>query len=102
MGIFDVFKKKNINQWIEEYKATSNAILLDVRSIQEYQEGHIPNCKNIPVQQINEIVSIVKDKNTPLYVYCHSGARSGSAVQSKIWGMLMQLTLVELSLIQEG
>ena len=73
MGIFDVFKKKNINQWIEEYKATSNAILLDVRSIQEYQEGHIPNCKNIPVQQINEIVSIVKDKNTPLYVYCHSG-----------------------------
>ena len=53
MGIFDVFKKKNINQWIEEYKATSNAILLDVRSIQEYQEGHIPNCK---IYQYNRLM----------------------------------------------
>ncbi len=82
MGIFNVFKKKNIDQWIEEYKGTSGAVLLDVRSEEEYQQGHIPGSKNIPMQQIDEIASVVNDKNTSLFVYCHSGARSGRAVSA--------------------
>ena len=42
MGFFDFFKQSNINQGIEEYKRTAGAVLLDVRTPQEYQEGHIP------------------------------------------------------------
>ena len=40
MGFFDLFKQSNINQGIEEYKRTDDAVLLDVRTPQEYQEGH--------------------------------------------------------------
>ena len=39
MGFFDFFKQTNINQGIEEYKRTAGAVLLDVRTPQEYQEG---------------------------------------------------------------
>lgn len=38
MGFFDLFKQSNINQGIEEYKRTDDAVLLDVRTPQEYQE----------------------------------------------------------------
>ena len=48
MGFFDFFKQSNINQGIEEYKMTAGAVLLDVRTLQEYQEGHIPERKNVP------------------------------------------------------
>ena len=38
MGFFDFLKQANINQGIEEYKKTAGAVLLDVRTPQEYQE----------------------------------------------------------------
>ena len=50
MGFFDFLKQTNINQGIEEYKRIAGAVLLDVRTPREYQEGHIPESKNIPLQ----------------------------------------------------
>ena len=76
MGFFDFLKQTNINQGIEEYKRIAGAVLLDVRTPQEYQEGHIPESKNIPLQQLNNVVSLVKNKDIPLFVYCYSGALS--------------------------
>ena len=61
MGFFDFLKQANINQGIEEYKKTAGAVLLDVRTPQEYQEGHIPESKNVPLQQLNNVVSVVKN-----------------------------------------
>ncbi len=80
MGFFDIFKQKDINQGIKEYNTVSGAVLLDVRTPQEYQEGHIPGSKNIALQNIEKIASMAKDKETPLYVYCYSGSRSSHAV----------------------
>lgn len=80
MGFFDMFRPKNINQGLEEYKNTAGAMLLDVRTPQEYKEGHVPGSKNIPVQNIESAASTVKEKGTPLFVYCYSGSRSGHAV----------------------
>ena len=68
---------KNINSYIEEYKETANAALIDVREPNEYKAGHIPGAKNIPLSEI-ETISI--DKNQLLYVYCLRGARSRKAV----------------------
>ena len=62
MGFFDLFKQSNINQGIEEYKRTDDAVLLDVRTPQEYQEGHIPESKNVPLQQLDNIASVAKNK----------------------------------------
>ena len=60
MGFFDFFKQSNIDQGIEEYKRTAGAVLLDVRTPQEYQEGHIPESKNVPLQQLDNIISVAK------------------------------------------
>ncbi len=38
MGFFDFFKVPDINQGFEDYKATPNALLVDVRTPQEYRE----------------------------------------------------------------
>ena len=79
MGFFDFFKQPDINQGIKDYQATPGAILLDVRTTQEYGGGHIPGSKNIPLQAIDKVVSVVENKDTMLYVYCQSGARSRQA-----------------------
>lgn len=79
MGFFDFLKHPDINQGIREYQASPGAILLDVRTAQEYQEGHIPNSRNVPLQQIDKVGSVAENKAAPLFVYCYSGARSSQA-----------------------
>ena len=80
MGIFDFFKQPDINQGVQEYKNAVGAVLLDVRSPQEYREGHIPGSQNVPLQQLDKVEEVTENKDTVLYVYCHSGARSSQAV----------------------
>ena len=80
MGIFDFFKHPDINQGVQEYKNAAGAVLLDVRTPQEYQEGHIPGSQNVPLQQLDKVEEVTENKDTVLYVYCHSGARSKQAV----------------------
>ncbi len=81
MGFFDFFRPKNINQGIEEYRKTQGAVLLDVRTPGEYSEGHIENSVNLPVQEIDGAGERLPDKNTALFVYCHSGVRSAHAAR---------------------
>lgn len=69
----------DINKGVINYRNTNGAILLDVRTSQEYLEGHIPGSKNIPLQQLDKISSVADNKNIPLFVYCHSGMRSRQA-----------------------
>ena len=80
MGFFDLFRQPNINQGVADYHNTPGAILLDVRTPQEYREGHIPGSKNVPLQTIDKISSVADNKNIPLFVYCYSGGRSRQAV----------------------
>ena len=79
MSIFDFFKQPDINKGLKEYAEKENAVLLDVRTPQEYREGHIPGSKNVPLQTIDKVTSIAENKDTVLYVYCYSGARSRQA-----------------------
>lgn len=81
MGLLKLIRSKNINQGIEEFKSVQGAVLLDVRTKQEYIEGHIPGSRNIPLQRIVNIDSTITDKDTPLYVYCYSGSRSNQAAE---------------------
>ena len=80
MGIFDFFKQPDINLGVQEYKNAAGAVLLDVRSPQEYREGHIPGSQNVPLQQLDKVEEVTENKDTVLYVYCRSGARSRQAV----------------------
>ncbi|MCI9469413.1 MAG: rhodanese-like domain-containing protein [Oscillospiraceae bacterium] len=80
MGFFDFLRGSNINQEVKEFQETSDAVLLDVRTPQEYQDGHIPGSVNAPLQTLGSEDSLPADRDTPLFVYCHSGARSSQAV----------------------
>ena len=82
MGFFDLLKGPDINQGVREWGAAPGGVLLDVRTPQEYREGHIPGSKNVPLQELDRISAVAAGKNTPLFVYCYSGARSRQAVSA--------------------
>ena len=57
----------------------NGAIILDVRSKGEFAGGHIKGSINIPVDQLANNLSKLKDKNKTIITCCASGMRSGSA-----------------------
>ena len=79
MGFFDFLHSPDIDQGIKEYRETNGSVLLDVRTPQEYRSCHIPGSKNIPLRELGRI-STAAGKDSPLFVYCRSGARSRQAV----------------------
>jgi rhodanese-related sulfurtransferase len=64
-----------------DFKAlvATGAIIIDVRSPQEFDRGHIKGSKNIPVNIIQREVNSLKKLNKPVITVCQSGARSGMA-----------------------
>ncbi|HZW77012.1 MAG TPA: rhodanese-like domain-containing protein [Flavobacteriaceae bacterium] len=56
--------------------------LIDVRTVDEFKEGHLPGAVNICVTDDNfEKQLIHLDKNKPVYLYCRSGKRSARAAE---------------------
>ena len=53
---------------------SKNDLLLDVRTPQEFAEGHIPKAKNIPVDQVMNHVAELNQYSS-IYIYCRSGGR---------------------------
>lgn len=80
MGFFDFLKGPNINAELQNC-AAAGGTLLDVRTPPEYQQGHIPGSINLPLQLLGNGQGLPQNKETPLFVYCQSGARSGQAVR---------------------
>ena len=71
------------NEWAQALTEQQQAVVLDVRTQEEFESGYIPKAINIDIQMgpsfIDEINSL--DKTKSYYVYCRSGARSSQAVQ---------------------
>lgn len=59
------------------------ALLLDVRSPEEFASGHIAGAAHIPIgeldRRLDEVAALAGGKDKPVVVYCRSGARSGRA-----------------------
>ena len=67
---------KELNKFMKE----KNAFLIDVRSNQEYEEGHLNGAINISLYNIErEISNIVKNKSDIIILYCSGGTRSKKA-----------------------
>jgi len=74
------FESIDAKQAIELLHNDDNVTLLDVRTIQEYKEGHLPNATLIPLQALEQNLGMLKqDKGKKIIVYCRSGNRSISA-----------------------
>ena len=65
---------------IVKQKLESGAIIVDVRTPDEFNDGAYPGAKNIPLSELGRrLAEIPKDK--PVVLYCASGARSSSAAR---------------------
>lgn len=61
----------------------AQGVLVDTRTVEEYNAGHAPNAVVIPYEQmVSRIDQYVADKQTPILLYCRSGRRAGIAEQA--------------------
>ena len=75
--------KINAEQAKEMIDSPTELIILDVRTKEEYEEGHIEGAILIPDTEIaTKAEELLTDKNATLLVYCRSGRRSALASQS--------------------
>ena len=69
--------------WKIKFEADENAFLLDVRTPEEYDDGHIPEATLLNIRDpqafVQGLESLEPSKN--YYVYCRSGARGAQACQ---------------------
>lgn len=69
--------KVESNKELLDIKNDNNYIIVDVRTPEEYQEGHLKDALNIPYDTIAEPMDL--DKSKMILVYCKSGQRSSIA-----------------------
>jgi len=70
-----------------ELIAGGNALVLDVRTPDEYGEDHLASAKNVPVDELQQRLPEIEqlaggDKARPIVVYCASGQRAARAKQT--------------------
>ena len=75
----------NLDQstWINQFHSDENAVILDVRTPEEFETSRIPNSKNIDFYNPqNFMLEIEKlNKSNSYYVYCRTGVRSANSCQ---------------------
>ncbi|WP_445711689.1 rhodanese-like domain-containing protein [Flavobacterium sp.] len=78
MGLLNILGLGSKSNEIEEFVA-KGAIILDVRTSQEFADGHIEGSKNIALQVLDGKIAEIKKWNKPVIACCKSGMRSGQA-----------------------
>jgi rhodanese-related sulfurtransferase len=78
MGLFSMLGIKTRAVKVAE-AMERGAVIVDVRTPQEYNEGHIKGSINVPLQQIHTRIPMLKKKNKIIITCCRSGSRSGRA-----------------------
>lgn len=77
MGFLNLFERENkFDGLVKETKDSQNALLVDVRTEEEFSQGHVPGALNVP---LDAVAFHDFDPSLTLYLYCHSGARSSAA-----------------------
>jgi len=70
--MYDVFPNE-LSLWQKR-----GALLLDVRSPEEFASGHIPGSRNLPLEQLLEALHTLK---SPIVTICATGSRAGLAAE---------------------
>lgn len=70
-------------EWVSQFEADTNALILDVRTEDECNQGSIENAINIDIHKGPEFMAAIEalDKTKNYYVYCRSGVRSAKACE---------------------
>ena len=79
------YKQLSASEAMDLMESEKDYIILDVRTIEEYNESHIPNAICIPNETIGtEKPSELPDKDQLIFVYCRSGNRSKQAAEKLV------------------
>lgn len=78
MGLLSMFGLGDKSESITNFKE-KGAVIIDVRTVGEYKEGHIKGSKNIPLDTISSKIEEIKKLNIPVIACCRSGMRSAQA-----------------------
>ena len=74
----------------------NNFILLDVRTVGEYQSGHIKDSINIPHDQLIQNIDVLDQyRNQPIVVFCRSGRRAQLVIDTLIQNKFDQIVDLE-------
>ena len=70
-------------KWWADAQTDQNAVILDVRTPEEFDRGIIPNAINIDIYKGQGFIYLLEelDKSKSYYVYCHAGSRSARACE---------------------
>lgn len=70
-------------EWVSQFEADQNAVILDVRTEDECDQGIIEGAINIDIHKGAQFIAAIEalDKDKHYYVYCRSGVRSEKACQ---------------------
>ena len=66
---------------VTELKTLNNINLIDIRSIEKYNNGHILNARNIQMEQLLVYPNKYLNKNDKYYIYCQKGIQSRKLCQ---------------------
>ena len=66
---------------IQNLNEINNPNIIDIRSIEKYNNGHIPNSKNIPLEQLLIKFNKLLNKKEKYYIYCQKGIQSKKICQ---------------------
>lgn len=79
------YEQVSMDEGLELMSKDDSYILLDVRTIEEFNEGHIPDARCYPNEEIDEkIKNVFYDLDMTIYVYCRSGNRSKQASEKLV------------------
>lgn len=78
MGLLDFLGFGNRTKQIAEF-TEKGAVIIDVRTFEEFAAGNIKNSKNIPLQVIESKINDIKKLKKPVIACCRTGRRSGIA-----------------------
>ncbi|MBQ3179871.1 MAG: rhodanese-like domain-containing protein [Firmicutes bacterium] len=75
-------KIQTLSQAEGERRRRQGALLLDVRTPEEFRAGHLPGSMLLPLERLpGQISSIAPDRGRTLLLYCSRGERSRAAAQ---------------------
>jgi len=73
----------NISQQALLEANTNSVVIVDVRTPEEFQQGHVPNAINVPLSDIIDDPAILStSKEKAIVLYCRSGYRAGKAAEA--------------------
>lgn len=90
-GLFMFMQNSNANQTMtyeelqNKLNAQENFVLLDVRTQEEFDAGHIAGAVLLPYDEINvKAATVLPDKEKEIVLYCRSGRRSAIAKKALV------------------